>query len=484
MRHFSLFLLVILSVFVCMQCSRTNESASANNSKPNILILFTDDMGYANLQSYGNPNIRTPNIDSLADQGIRFTSYLANASCTPSRAELMTGVYNSRIKFGGGTGAGRHGGLPDTVLTLAEGLKKAGYATGMAGKWHLGYDPKKYLPTNQGFDSWLGLPYSNDMKKPYVQTDVPLVMYRDTTVVEYPVNQDSLTIKYTAEAQRFIRAHSGSKQPFFFYLAYNMPHLPLHTTKEFLGKSGAGLYGDVIETIDWSVGQVLKTLKQEGLIDHTIVFFASDNGPWTNAPSRMYKKLKKKEGSNKKLWYRGNKPGDQGTTGPLRGAKGTTFEGGFRVSAMIRWPGHIEPGQVSSGLVTNLDIFRTFLKAAGGETPDYPLNGYDMMPFFTGKASKSPRNSYAYMRHGLNAYRLGKWKLRVTRSGPPQLFNLDSDPGEHYNIAEQKPEIVKRIQQRMQKVAERLGLEVKYYHYPSEHGSVYGPVDSIKKENY
>lgn len=488
MKRYLLSLILILFVFLCSQCSRQNRSDEANSQKqPNILILFTDDMGYANIQNYGNPNIRTPHIDAIGKQGIRFTSYLANASCAPSRTELLTGVYFPRVHFGGGTGAGGHGGLPDSMLTLAEGLKEAGYATGMAGKWHLGYDPKKYLPTNQGFDSWLGLPYSNDYKRPYVQTDVPLALYRGTTIIQSPVNQDSLTVKYTAEAKRFIRTHTG-EQPFFFYLAYNMPHLPLHTTKKFLGKSGAGLYGDVIETIDWSVGQVLKTLQQEGLADNTIVFFAADNGPWTDAPPRMYRKPTKPEGSawkkRRKLYHKGNEPGDQGTTGPLRGAKGTTYEGGFRVSAMVRWPGHIKPGQVSNELVTNLDIFRTFLAVGGGKEPDYPLDGYDMMPLFTGNVNQSPRKTYAYMRSGLNAFRLGKWKLRLTGTGHPQLFNLNRDPGEQYNLAAKKPETVKRIRRRMKKTAKRLDVQVKPYHYPSFHGPAYGPVDSIKSGNY
>ncbi len=434
--------------------------------KPNIVILFTDDMGYANLQDYGNANIRTPHIDALGASGIRFTSYEAAPWCVPSRAELMTGIYIPRIQFGGPTGAGGHGGLPDSILTLAEGLQAAGYATGMAGKWHLGYDPKKYLPTNQGFDSWLGLPYSNDYKRPYVQTDVPLVMYRDTTVVEYPVNQDSLTVKYTLEAERYIRAHSGNKQPFFFYLAYNMPHLPLHTTKEFYGKSGAGLYGDVIETIDWSVGQVLKTLKEEGLADHTIVFFASDNGPWTNAPPRMFRIPKKPEGSNKALWYRGNKPWDQGSNGPLRGAKHTTWEGGTRVSAMIRWPGHIPPGQVSSDLVTNLDIFRTFLDIGGGKRPGYLLDGYDMMPFFTGKTDRAPRNEYNYFTHGkFEGIRVGKWKLRISDKNEKELFNLQVDVSEKYNVAESHPDVVEKLLSKMKSVEQEMGF--KNFQYPS-----------------
>lgn len=444
-------------------CKDQQTPQQDSSQQPNIIILLADDMGYGDLQCYGNPTIKTPHIDALASQGIRFTSYEAAPWCVPSRAELMTGCYKVRINFNGHTGAGGHGGIPDTTLTLAQGLKKAGYATGMAGKWHLGYDPKKYLPVNRGFDSWLGLPYSNDYKKPYVQTDVPLVMYRDTTVVEYPVNQDSLTVKYTAETIRFIRQHSQKDRPFFFYLAYNMPHMPLHTTSEFFGKSDAGLYGDVIETIDWSVGQVLNTLKDEGIAENTIILFTSDNGPWQNAPDRMFNKPEKPEGSNWKERRRvhgaGNKPWDAGSAGPLRGYKATTYEGGTRVPAIIRWPGHIQAGQVSDDIVTNLDIFTTFLKAGGGQLPHYKVDGLDMMSFFTGKTKASPRKQYGYFINQCEGIRIGQWKLREV-GNKTQLFNLQYDPGEKYNQAKRHPEIVKRLRKKMVELAEYVGTDL------------------------
>src|SRR5699024_8061327 len=220
----------------------------------------------------------------------------------------------------------------------------------------------------------------NDYKKPYVQTEESLVMYRDTTVVEYPVNQDSLTVKYTREATQFIRRHSEDDQPFFFYLAYNMAHLPIHTTKEFKGKSRAGLYGDVIETLDWSVGQVLQALNEEGVDENTIVFLASDNGPWLNLPDRM------RQGENK--------PWHQGTTGLLRGYKHTSYEGGGRVPAMIRWPDQISSEQVTDQLVAMPDIYRTLLEAGGGELPDHKLDGYNIMSFLSGETEASPREEY------------------------------------------------------------------------------------------
>jgi arylsulfatase A-like enzyme len=236
-------------------------------------------------------------------------------------------------------------------------------------------------------------------------------------------------------------------------------HLPIHTSKKFLGTSGAGLYGDVVESVDWSVGQVLKTLKQEGVAGNTIVFFASDNGPWTDMPPRMLRIVKHPEGTAWKLRGAGNKPWYQGSAGPLRGAKHTTYEAGPRVPALIRWPGHIKPGQVSSALVANMDIFRTFLEIGGGQMPRYPLDGYNMMPFFTGQVSQSPRKRYAYIVGGLQALRIGKWKLKVNK-GYPGLFNLAVDPGERYNRAGAKPKIVKNMRQQMQKVAKRLGIKV------------------------
>lgn len=464
-KRFPFILLLILSAIICIQCNSKERSREKDfQTKPNIIILLADDMGYGDLSSYGHPTIRTPNIDRLATQGIRFTSFEASPWCVPSRAQLLTGVYAPRVHFGGGTGAGGHGGLPDSILTLAEGLKKAGYVTGMAGKWHLGYDPKKYLPTNQGFDSWLGLPYSNDYKKPYVQTDVPLVMYRGTKVVEYPVNQDSLTVTYTQEAIRFIGEHGDKEQPFFFYLAYNMPHLPIHTTKEFYGDSKAGLYGDVVETIDWSVGQVLETLKNESIAQNTIIFFSSDNGPWKAAPPRMFKIPKDPEGSNwRERWKShgpGNRPWDAGSTGPLRGYKHTVWEGGTRVPGIIRWPGHIQPGQMSSALVTNLDIFRTFLAIGGGKLPDYRLDGYNMMPFFTGKIDNNLRNRYAYFIGDLLALRVGNWKLKVGPGGQWQLFNLALDVGENYNRANEKPQLVNKMKVMMDSVANSVGVKV------------------------
>ncbi|SMO73695.1 sulfatase family protein [Fodinibius sediminis] len=435
-------MLILLTAFTLSSCSEK----PTGDQPPNIVILFADDMGYGDLSSYGNPTIRTPHIDGLGEQGIRFTSFVTASWCVPSRTELLTGRHMSRVEFGGGTGSDGEGGLPESEVTLAEGLQQAGYATGMAGKWHLGYKKAKFLPTNQGFDSWLGLPYSNDYRKPWVQTEEPLGMYRGTEMVDHPLNQDSLTVRYTQEATSFIEKNADGDAPFFFYLAYNMPHLPIHTIKEFQEQSKGGFYGDVIETIDWSVGRVLETLEEQGLSENTIVFFASDNGPWNSLPERMLQ-------DGNEYWH-------TGSPGPLRGSKATTYEGGTRVPAMIRWPGQISSGQVTDALAAMPDIYRTLMETGGAELPDHPLDGYNLMPFLKGESDESPREHYAYIRGGqLQAYREGPWKLRLVDQ-KPQLFNLQNDPGERWNRADEKTGLVGELRQKMEEMAREVGVKM------------------------
>lgn len=439
-------LLTVLLFFITSCSQIPDQSTSTQPEKPNIIILLADDMGYGDLSVQGHPTIRTPNIDKLASEGIRFTSFVTANWCVPSRTQLITGRYMPRVEFGGGTGSDGTGGLPDSELTLAEGLKQAGYVTGMAGKWHLGYIEDQFLPPNQGFDSWFGLPYSNDYIKPWVQTEEPLGFYRGTEMVEHPINQDSLTVRYTQETLNFLDQQSNSESPFLFYLAYAMPHLPVRTTSEFRGSSRAGLYGDVIETIDWSVEQVLNKLDELGIADNTIVFFASDNGPWLNLPDRMLQA--------------GNMPWHAGSSGHLRGHKATSYEGGSRVPAVIRWPGQIFPGQVTDQLVGMPDIYRTFLQIAEVDLPDHTLDGYDLTPFLTGETDQSPRNEYGYFRNGvLQAMRVGEWKLRLMEE-EPQLFNMQDDPGERFNRADDHPEIVEKIQTEMQNLAAETGAEL------------------------
>lgn len=428
---------LLLSLFPIVLCGQA--------AKPNIVILFTDDMGYGDLACYGHPNIRTPNIDQLANEGIRLTSFVTGSWCVPSRTQLITGRYMPRVNFNGGTGSDGKGGLPDSEWTLAEALKDAGYKTHMIGKWHLGYKQKKFLPVNQGFDTWFGLPYSNDFTKPWVQTEEPLGLFRGEIMVEHPFDQNTLTNRYTREAEQLIK-QSSENQPFLLYLAYAMPHLPLGVSDERRGKSKAGLYGDVIEEVDWSVGQVLKALKEKGIAENTLVFFASDNGPWINMPKRMQQ-------AGNELWH-------AGSAGPLRGSKGETYEGGPRVPAMLRWPAKIAHGQVSAELVGMPDIYRTLLSVADAKLPKHTLDGYDLTPFLLGKTDSTPRKEYFYFKYGLEALRSGDWKLR-TQTGEPELFDMITDPFERINRATENPQIVQALLLRMQEMAKEVKVEVK-----------------------
>ena len=413
--------------------------------RPNVVILFADDMGYGDPACYGHPQIRTPNIDGLAKDGLRLTSFVTGSWCVPSRTQLITGRYMPRVKFNGGTGSDGRGGLPDSEWTLAEALLDAGYSTHMVGKWHLGYKQKKFLPVHQGFETWFGLPYSNDYIKPWVQCDEPLGLYRGDEMVEHPFDQDPLTQRYTAEAQSLIEKQSAEK-PFLLYVAYAMPHLPLHVSQEFRGKSQFGLYGDVIEEVDWSVGQILKTLKEKGFAENTFVFFASDNGPWINMPPRMQQ-------AGNELWH-------AGSVGPLRGSKGETYEGGPRVPALIRWPGKIQAGRVSAELVGMPDIYRTILSVANAKESPNPVDGHDLTAFLKGETEESPRKDYFYFRNGLEAVRVGDWKLR-TVTGQPELFHMRTDPYERINRAADNQDVVDRLYERMQEMSQEVGARLK-----------------------
>jgi len=415
--------------------------APSKAKRPNIVMLFADDVGWGDLGCFGHPTIQTPNLDRMADEGLRLTSFYSAPWCVPARIELMTGRYMQRTNIRG-TSVGGKGGIPDEEVTLAEALKGAGYRTGMMGKWHLGYAQDTFLPTGQGFDYYFGLPYSNDMTKPWVNTNVPLWLYENTKKVENPVNQDTLTTRYTEHAVEFIR--KNKEGPFFLYVAYSMAHLPIHTREDFRGKSRAGLYGDVIQTIDWSVGQVLGTLKELGLDENTLVVFSSDNGPWLNLPDRMLQG--------------GNKPWHQGSPGPLRGYKHTTYEGGVREPTIARWPGRIPPGRSSAEMAALMDLYVTFVTLGGGRLPDHPVDGYDLTAFLLGETGRSPRQEYFYFRHVLEGLRVGPWKLRIPDG--VELFNLEVDPSERFNRAEDKPEIVERLRKRMEDMAKEVGSKV------------------------
>jgi arylsulfatase A len=416
---------------------------------PNFIIILADDQGYGDLGSYGHPTLRTPNIDRLAAEGQRWTSFYAAPVCTPSRAQLLTGRLAVRSGLAGGVlFPDSTGGLQPEEITVAEVLKTRGYATAAVGKWHLGVRPE-YLPMQQGFDSYYGIPYSNDMdqtgeglsteerfrrfmdaKVEYF--NVPLM--RDGTIIERPAQQTTITKRYTDEGLAFIKAQRN--QPFFLYLAHNLPHMPLFRSKDFENRSQRGLYGDAVEEIDWNVGRIVSTLRELKLEKNTLVLYLSDNGPW--APYLE----------------------QGGSAGLLRGAKGSTWEGGVRVPAIFWWPGTIESG-VTTGIGSELDILQTFASLAGAEAPSgRVLDGYDLTQTLRGKAP-SPRHTLFYYANSgdgiLSAMRRDSFKAifivpstGATGAGgesptAPQLYNLDQDPSEKFDLAEAHPELIAEL---------------------------------------
>ena len=438
-------------VLALATCSQAEEPVT---SPPNIVLFFADDLGYGDLGCYGHPTIRTPNLDRLASEGVRFTSfYAAASSCTPSRAALLTGRYPLRAGLPNVLGPDSEIGLSSEEITLASALKEKGYRTKAIGKWHLGHAKDEFFPTSHGFDEYFGLLYSNDMMPPWVQTQKPLQLWRNTEPVEYPVEQSTLTTRYTEEAVKFIR--ESASDPFFLYLAYSMPHVPIHTREDFQGKSRAGLYGDVIETIDWSTGEVLRTLSQTGVAQNTLVVFTSDNGPWLDMPPRMFQ-----EGIVK--------PWHAGSPGPfIRGAKATSFEGGFRVPAIMKWVGRIPQQQTYREIATTMDIFATLAKAGGAELPaNHSLDGIDLAPILARGEGPSDREFLYFSGRRLSAIRIGKWKLRIEGGTGAdsaaeegivvQLFDLEVDPAERYNVAELHPETVAKLRDRMEAAAKEV----------------------------
>jgi arylsulfatase A-like enzyme len=426
-------------------------SYTARNRPPNFVVIFTDDQGYGDLGSFGHPTIRTPNLDRLAAEGQRWTSFYAcDSVCTPSRAGLLTGRLPVRS---GMTGDGPNtnrvlfpnsaGGLPPNEVTIAEMLESRGYATTAIGKWHLGHLPE-YLPTRHGFDTYYGVPYSNDMDwaggnvsseerrrrmmDPRIEDwNVPLM--RDDAIIERPAQQTTLTKRYTDEAIAFIRKH----RTFFVYLAHSMPHMPLFRSSEFAGKSRAGRYGDVIEEIDWNVGRLIAALRELEIDRNTLVVFTTDNGPWAVFDEQG------------------------GSAGTLRGAKGGTFEGGIRVPAIFWWPGTIR-SSVILDMGSTLDLLPTFASLAAVSVPkDRDLDGYDLSPVLRG-AGPSPRKTmFFYRGTTLFALRHGPFKAHfftraeygadtVKAHEPPLLYNVDVDPGEKFEVGAKHPDVVAEIQ--------------------------------------
>lgn len=414
------------------------SSAKAGKT-PNVIVILADDLGYGDLSCYGHPTIRTPHLDQMAAEGMRFTQfYVAANVCTPSRAGLLTGRLPVRSGMAGSDASGNvlyphsAGGLPQSEITLARALKSKGYQTGIIGKWHLGHLPA-FLPPSHGFDFYFGIPYSNDMIPNGNNKVQPLPLYLDRKVLEENPDQSQLTRRYTEQALAFIRKNKD--KPFFLYYPNNFPHVPLHVSAAYKGKSQRGLYGDVVEELDGSVGQILKTLRELQLDKNTLVIFTSDNGPW----------LTKKENG--------------GSAGLLFEGKGAAYEGGMRVPAIAWWPGTISARQVNPALATTLDLYPTILKLAGAALPtDRVLDGTDLYPLLTGQKKEVREYVYYYNRDKLYAIRKGPWKAHfITRPSykkvepqvhaVPLLFNLDQDPGEQFDLGKKHPQIVAAIRQ-------------------------------------
>lgn len=434
-------ILTVLSLFV-VSSSVHIASAQAKKEpappKPNIVYIFLDDAGVTDFGIYGNTAIRTPNIDRLGKEGIVFNQhYSAASNCSPSRAALLTGRYQVRHGLNEVLGPTSPSGIDPNEITIAEALKGQGYATGIIGKWHLGTQPQ-HLPLQNGFDSYFGIPYSNDM--------TPVYYYRNNDTVKTIIDQRFITRTYTDEAVQYIK--TNKEQPFFLYLAHNLPHVPLFASPEFTQNSKSGIYGAVIEEIDWSLGKVLKALEENGLDKNTIVVFSSDNGPWKV------------------------KSDNAGTSGALRSEKSTWFEGGFRVPLLVRWPGHIKAGSYYNNITSQLDWFPTLLKLAGGSLPtDRAYDGEDITNLLTSGTERKGNQIYYFYSGKLRAYRRGEYKIVFPYEGRPGsfggaaipkiesvwLFNLKNDPNETTDIALSNLQLTQTLVNEANKYVESLG---------------------------
>ncbi len=448
-------------LFSCLCILSCAEHSSKQDKKPNIVIIFTDDQGYQDIGCFGSPDIKTPHLDKMAAEGLKLTDfYAAQAVCSASRAGLLTGCYPNRLGVHGAFMPNSKQGLNLSETTLAEMLKQMEYKTGIFGKWHLGDHPD-FMPNNQGFDTYFGIPYSNDMWPLHPQQGPvfdfgPLPLFENETIIDTLTNQTLLTTQITERSVDFIKQNKDN--PFFLYIAHPQPHVPLYVSDKFKGKSERGLYGDVIMEIDWSVGQVLASLKENGLDDNTLVIFTSDNGPW--------------------LSY-----GDHaGCAYPLREGKGTALEGGQREPCIIRFPGKLNPGKVIDVPMMAIDILPTIAHITGAELPANKIDGKNVWDIWTGKSDHSPHEAYYFYYHvnELHGIRYGKWKLYFPhryrtlngkeggKNGQPveyeyntidqiELYDLSLDISETQDVAAQNPEVVAKIISLGEKIRLELG---------------------------
>jgi arylsulfatase A len=428
---------IALHFFIVILFFSCNSANTSNDKRPNFIILFADDLGYGDLQCYGHPTIRTPNLDNMAKEGLKLTCfYVALSMCSPSRAALLTGKYLSNAGVTKVFNYKSEAGLPLEEITIAEGLKSVGYSTAIIGKWHLGRQPE-YLPMNQGFDYWFGVPYSNDndsISAPgndYLEGPT-LPLYENNSILERGVSMKTITKRYTTKAIEFIKQEKNN--PFFLYLPYTLPHVPLDASKEFKNKSKAGLYGDVVEELDWSVGQILSTLDDFGLKSKTMIIFTSDNGPMVHIDRPNY---------NEKIiknWH-------HGTAGVFRGDKFDVYEGGFRVPAIIQWDEKIAANRISSEIVISVDFLPTIFNLAGlYNVEKESIDGKDLTKFFL-HDNKSPNKEMIYEKHGKRmAYRNGEWKIVYNNLKPGyELYNIKNDLSKKHDLAEMYPDKVHEL---------------------------------------
>ena len=427
-----IFLLSILTLFIALPAS--------GEKKPNFVIIFIDDMGYGDIEPFGSTVNKTPSLNQLAAEGMKLTSFYAAPVCSASRAQLLTGSYAPRVSVPGVFFPIGEKGLNPDEHTIADYLKELGYATACVGKWHLGDQPE-FLPTSHGFDSYFGIPFSNDMQRVSTETGLRVTPVLRNDKVEKLIEDEGqrlITREYTEEAVKFIGAKAKSEEPFFLYMPHSAVHTPIYPHPDFAGKSDNGRFGDWVTEVDWSVGQVMDALEKQGVADNTLVVFTSDNGPWAS------------------------KGTDGGVATPLRGAKGSSLEGGVREPTIVRWPGKIAAGSESHAISGTPDLLPTFVSLAGGSVKeDIKIDGYDLTSVLLGEEEKTDRKAWYYFQgNSLKAVRSGPWKLAIASQGPGmglkekpadlaksgRLYHLEKEIGEVTDLSDENPEVVAELQ--------------------------------------